>query len=310
MTMFQWMPRYHAWVYLTFIAVCAAHLWLARRQARSPVARNWWFVVLRAAVLGLLLLVLLNPSQVTEAELPPQPSDLVFLVDCSKSMGLDRPVSRLERVKELISQSERRGAADQVRISRFRFGEQLRVAATLDDFRAEDDATHLVSALECLPARFGSQRPAGVVLFSDGRSNEAPDLEKTAAGYRQLGIPIHVFPVGDPSVLGDVAIQGLVVPRNAPRATRLPVQVQVGSHGYDGQRAEIRIRAAGDPPEKSLAVLPITLTGSPQTHEHSRSCLPRMSSDSWSRFRRWPAKQLPRTTRCLSRSGPGKRNSG
>ena len=135
MTMFQWMPKYDVWVYLALAAACVGHFWLARRQARSPVARNGWFVVLRGAVLGILLLVLLNPSQVTETQLPPQPSDLVFLVDCSKSMALDRPVSRLERVKEVIAQSEYRRAADQVRISRFRFGDQMRVAATLEDLR-------------------------------------------------------------------------------------------------------------------------------------------------------------------------------
>jgi len=265
--MFQWMPKYDAWVYLTLIAACAALLWLARRLARSPVARNWWLVVLRAALLGLLLLVLLNPSMVTETRAPPQPSDLVFLVDCSRSMGLDRPVSRLERVKRAISSGARQAAADQVQIRHFRFGDQMRVAATLDDFRAEDDATHLASALERLPARFGGRRPAGVVLFSDGRGSEPPDLEEIAAGYRQLEVPVHVFPVGDPRVLGDVAIQELVVPRNAPQATRLPIRVQLDSHGYDGQRAEIRIRARGDPPEKALAVLPVTLTGNPQTHE-------------------------------------------
>ena len=61
--------------------------------------------------------------------------------------------------------------------------------------------------------------------------------------------------------------RNLSCPATPPRAARLPIRVQLGSYGYDGQRAEIRIRAAGDPPEKSLAVLPITLTGSPQTYE-------------------------------------------
>jgi uncharacterized membrane protein len=266
MNSFQWMPKHDAWVYVAVAAACASLFWLAWRQSRSPVARSWWLVVLRAALLGLLLLVLLNPSKVTETQTPPQPSDLVYLVDCSQSMGLDRPVSRLERVKKAISRSYRQAAADHVHILPFRFGEQMRVAAALDDFRAEDDATHLGSALEGLPARFG-RRPAGVVLFSDGRGSEPPDLEEIAAGYRQLEVPVHVFSVGDASLIGDVAIQELVVPRNAPQATRLPVRVQIDSHGYDGQRAEIRIRAPGDPPEKALAVLPITLTGKPQTHE-------------------------------------------
>ena len=146
-------------VYLACLARgCSAALWLARRWATSPLARNPLLLVLRAIVLSLLILILLNPVRRSEIRLPPQPAEIVFLVDCSKSMGLSRPGNRLEQVKEVLRQCNLPGSS--VRASVFRFGRQLSAVSTLDELAADDDATLLLDALERLPARFG-RRSAG-----------------------------------------------------------------------------------------------------------------------------------------------------
>ena len=80
---------------------CALALWLARRWATSPLARNWLLIVLRAVVLGLLVsLALESDGGQAKSPSPPQPAEMVYLVDCSQSMGLDRPISRLDQVKD------------------------------------------------------------------------------------------------------------------------------------------------------------------------------------------------------------------
>src|SRR5437763_1721129 len=68
-------------------------------------------------------------------------------------------------------------------------------------------------------------------------------------------------------VAGDVVIQDVVAPRDAPPGTRLPVRVVVRSHGYPGQRAEVRIRALADPSRPPLATLPVTLADGQQAHD-------------------------------------------
>ena len=248
--------------------VLAGLVWLARCWATSPVARSWWLVVLRSVILIALVILLLNPQRVTERRSPPRPAQVICLVDCSQSMSLDRPVSRLEQVKQAL-EAARRGlpAAVPVQISTYRFGRQMLPTLVPADLQADDDATLLRESLERLPARFGSERPAAVFVFSDGRTEEPGEFAELAAAYRELGLPIHVYPVGDANVVGDVAIQELVVPRHPPPGVRLPVHVQLGSHGLAGQRAVVRVRPATPPDAKPLAELPITLADGPQTHD-------------------------------------------
>src|SRR5208337_3734301 len=103
--------------------------------------------------------------------------------------------------------------------------------------------------------------------FSDGRSTEPATLDATARAYRELGVPIHVVPVGDERISGDVAVQDIDAPRDAPPGTRVPIRVTLRSRGYDGQRTELRIRSAANPQGDSLATLPVTLSGGEQAHD-------------------------------------------
>ncbi len=109
--------------------------------------------------------------------------------------------------------------------------------------------------------------PFGVFVFSDGRSTEPDSPETTGPAYRALGVPIHVVPVGDARIAGDVAVQDIDAPRDARPGTRVPVRVTLRSRGYAGERTEISIRAADDPKGDPLAVLPITLVDGEQAHE-------------------------------------------
>src|SRR5262249_50285500 len=155
-----------------------------------------------AGVLATLVFILLNLVSVSEARLPPRAPEVVYLADCSRSMALDRPVARLEVVKQAIARSGRLITANPApRVSTYRFGEGLAATTSLAALSPTDDATRLLEALDRLPSHFADGPPAGVVIFSDGRTTET-GFEEIAAGYRRLGVPLHVFPVGD-TVTGD-----------------------------------------------------------------------------------------------------------
>ena len=261
----QWLPPYSLAVYLGLLAGCLLVLWLARRWATSPLARSPVLLVLRAIVLSLLILMLLNPVHRSEIRSPPRPGEIVFLVDCSKSMGLNRPDNRLEQVKQALRQCD--VSRFSVRPSVFSFGRQLSAASSIEELRGDDDATLLLDALQRLPARFGADRPAGVVIFSDGRTTETSGFQEAAESYRKSGMPLHVFPISDRGVMGDVVIQELVVPRFAPAGSRVPVHVQIAGYGFQGRQTEIRIRAAANPWARPLAAIPVTLSGAPETYD-------------------------------------------
>jgi uncharacterized membrane protein len=267
MTPHEWASPYGVAVYIVVGVALVILLLLARRFARSPSARRWSLLVLRAGVLATLVFILLNLVSVSEARLPPHAPEVVYLIDSSRSMALDRPLPRLDVVKRAIAGSGRLvTVSPSPRVSIYRFGEGLTATTNLAEIAPTDDATRLLEALNRLPSHFADGPPAGVVIFSDGRTSETAGFEEIAAGYRRLGVPMHVFPVGD-SVTGDVAIENVIAPREAAVGTTVPIRVVVRSRGYAGQRAEVRIRLQSEPNRPPLATLPITLTDGNQTHE-------------------------------------------
>lgn len=267
MAQHEWASPYSVWVYVGLGLALVVLLLLARRVARSPSARRWPLLVLRAAVLATLVFILLNLVTVSEARLPPRAPEIIYLIDGSRSMALDRSVARLDAAKQAIARSDRLITANpSPRVLLYRFGDRLAAMTNLSEVSPSDDATKLLEALDRLPSHFADRMPVGVVIFSDGRTTQTAGFEEIAAGYRRLGVPLHVYPVGDP-VTGDVAIENLTVPREAAAGTTVPVRVVVRSRGYAGQRAEVRIRLQSEPNRPPLATLPITLRDDSQTHE-------------------------------------------
>src|SRR5262245_42439204 len=215
MTPHEWASPYGVAVYIGLGLALVISLLLARRFARSPSARRWSLLVLRACVLATLVFILLNLVSVSEARLPPHSPEVVYLIDCSRSMALDRPLPRLEVVKRAIAGSGRLvTVSPSPRVSMYRFGEGLKATTNLGEIDPTDAATRRLEAWNRLPSHFADGPRAGVVIFSDGRTSETAGFEEIATGYRRLGVPMHVFPVGDP-VTGDVAIENVIAPREA-----------------------------------------------------------------------------------------------
>jgi hypothetical protein len=243
-------------------------LTLARGLSVSPDARTWLLFVLHAAVLAILVFILIGPSKVLEVQQPGREPSAIFLIDSSRSMSLGTPVSRLDQVRQVIEEANRLLRPDRsLRIESYRFGDKL---VALPDSKvpvAADSETHLASAVEQLPSRFGDGLPIGVVVFSDGRTTEPEALDETARGFLRLGVPIHVVPVGDPRTAGDVALEDLIAPRDPPSGARVPISVVVRSQGYADRRAEIHIRSRDKTAREPIAVLPIILSDGKQAHQ-------------------------------------------
>ena len=93
-----------------------------------------------------------------------------------------------------------------------------------------------LGGLEQLPQRFSREPPRGVIVFSDGAVDDAERLAEIAAGYRRMNVPIHVYPVGGTQLVGDVAIDELVVPPRADAGAKVPLRGAVRGSGYEGER--------------------------------------------------------------------------
>ena len=56
-----------------------------------------------------------------------------------------------------------------------------------------------------------------------------------------MKVPVHVLPVGDEHVGGDVAIVSVVAPNQVRKFSKVAAQVFVRSYGYKGKRSELKI---------------------------------------------------------------------
>lgn len=267
--MLEWSSPYPAWVYLLLGAGTLALIGVARLTAISDRLRRWWLFLPRLAVMTLLLVMLLNPVERREHRLPDQAAQVQFLVDASRSMGLEQPQSRSLQVQQAIQlvDSQLRQKPNHARIQLFRFGQQLSSAADLSQLQPKDDVTRLAEALEQLPSRFSRELPRGVVVFSDGVIDDAERLDEVAGIFQSIHVPIHVYPIGGTSIRGDVAIDEMVVPPRGDAGVKAPVRGVVRGTGYDGERIVLQVRSAGRPQLPPLATLPITLSEKPQPFE-------------------------------------------
>jgi len=255
--------------YLVLAVGLAGLLVLAFRFAASKSARSHALLALRAAALGVLVLILLNPTRVEHIQHTGPPPLALFLIDESRSMSLESPISRSQAARQMIRRAEGLvPALGRPAIQKYGFGRDLFALSEPEQGRrAEADETRLGWALEQLPARFGDTMPFAVFVFSDGRSTEPEVQGATARAYRALGVPIHVVPLGDERISGDIAVQDIDAPREARPGTRVPVRVTLRSRGYDGKRTELRIRQDSGSKGDVLATLPVTLADGEQAHD-------------------------------------------
>ena len=288
----EWATPYSLGVLLAVAVAALAGFALLRWASGRPIApaRRFGLLVLRLAILAILALIMVNPVRVDTApgivELP----KLFYLLDTSQSMAIGKDMTRWQEVVRIVGDAGgARGSHDAAHVSMFRFGSRL---AALDaDFgrpaeaepavrstagaaqaaeppRASvpppaptDSDTLLGASLEGLTDRFGQTPPQAVVVFSDGRARDADRTDKIARAYGVMKVPVHVVPMGDEHVGGDVAIVSVVAPNQVRKFSKVVAQVFVRSYGYKNKRSELKIvtGASEGKSETILARIPVVL---------------------------------------------------
>ncbi len=144
-------------------------------------------------------------------------------------------------------------------------GEGDELAASLRRIGATGKTTRLGAAIDDVVGRYSGQPIAGVVVLTDGASNEGLEPLEVARKMKDRAIPI--FPVGigipDPP---DVRLEGLVVQDTVFAKDRVPLRFRITSKGFTNRKVDIVVTVNGKeiPPRRE-----VTLTGEPQFEEMS-----------------------------------------
>ncbi|MBN1419235.1 MAG: VWA domain-containing protein [Planctomycetes bacterium] len=250
------------------------------RERSLSVPRRITLGILRALLLGLVVLILFEPVAGVERILE-LPRTVLVLLDASESMGIrdersptGAPAARIERAKEILTAPgrgilERLGEGTAILLHTF--GDRLHPIAEADPDAArillrgiEPDlpATHLGSAIEEAAARTTGRSIAGVILLTDGASNGGIEPIEAARRLRDRGIPILPIGLGlaDPP---DVRIDALIVQGTVFAKDRVPVRIRVSSRGYTGKEGALRLSLDG----VEVASKTVAFAGGGEFHE-------------------------------------------
>lgn len=219
-------------------AAAAAAVLLRRKQVQPGWAA--FFTALRVVIIGVFLLIALQPIVSTvrrEAQRP----ELLVLVDTSRSM-----TGRLDAGLTACRSGALGDALhERYRVGWFGFDATARplIEANLASIQPAGATTHLAAAIESAweQASAVGQRPTRVLLVSDGRDRGGAD---PAAVARRLGLPIDVLPASGGAAGGD----------------RVELaDVQGARRVLLGSETHFRVTVRAEPPAAAERTLRITL---------------------------------------------------
>ena len=101
--------------------------------------------------------------------------------------------------------------------------------------------TQLRTALEQALQRAAARPVSGIVVLSDGRTEEPPDqsfLRRLAADR----VPVFTVPLGSPEAIGDVAVRRVEAPRRAFVRDKVPVEIELGEAWGAGEPQALTVR--------------------------------------------------------------------
>lgn len=174
--------------------------WRSAVSAASPL--RWGLTGLRAAALGLLALIALNPGRwvVPDQE---RDSEWVILLDRSASMAVDANSGESRWKAALrIAQSARERDVRPERVRVYPFAERLEEGRDRPTDRAglspDGASTDIRRALNDVLDTYDRSRREldGILLLSDGRQIRGPEGPDPALRARSIGAPIFVVPLG------------------------------------------------------------------------------------------------------------------
>ncbi|HXX69427.1 MAG TPA: hypothetical protein VEK07_19745 [Polyangiaceae bacterium] len=184
----------------------------------------------------MVLAAVLRPARISASE-SVVGARIVVLADESRSMALAADDGRpRSAVRDDVVARLRRGSGREARLQVLGFGvgapTPLLVAQGNDVTTTRAPHSDLAAALRSLSVS-AEERPAAIVVVSDGRLDDPPDgASKTALRGldEQLRVPIHTVAVAQ-AAPADASVRGVTASGAAVAHVPLPVRVEVGCSG-------------------------------------------------------------------------------
>jgi uncharacterized membrane protein len=205
---------------------------------------------MRALILALLLLALLDPALLVASAVP-QPNVVGVLVDDSRSMQVadvdGRP--RADVVRSLLDGPDgtlARALAEKFIVRVFRTSGDGGHITDIGDLAFDGASTRLAPALEGTRQQLAGVPLAGLVLVSDGADNgSAGTLDETLRSLRARGVRVSTVGVGRERFAKDIEVSRVDAPRTVLQGAALIVNVDVTQRGFGGRTVPLVVEDSG-----------------------------------------------------------------
>jgi uncharacterized membrane protein len=229
------------WGYGLAFAVALAFAWLAYARVAVPLSRaqRALLTTLRAATMVLIVIFLLRPVQLVEAE-GAGDSVVAILVDVSRSMRLvDGGGTRIDRARDIAGNLQAQLSAH-FQTELLSFGETL-ARTELAQLGADARRSDLSSGLTALTDRYRGRRLAGVVVISDGGDTSSEEAGST------LGVPVFAVGIGSAFALRDREVVNFTAGEPLLAESSVDLSVSLTSTGFGTTPIELRLSENGRP---------------------------------------------------------------
>lgn len=195
-------------------------------------------IVLRVLVLGILVLLLINPYVRHRSSVVEQPM-VVLGHDNSASivLGSDSTFFKTDYRARLDAFREALGKDFQVH--EYLFGQEVRDYDALD---FADQLTDLSSLMRSVERRYYKRNVGAVLLFTDGVYNRGLDPTLLT---EKMAFPIHTVVLGDTLTHPDLAVKDVHYNKKVSLGATFPLRVTVGAVDCSGQKAVLTVTVDG-----------------------------------------------------------------
>lgn len=204
--------------------------------------------LLRAAILLLLLLCLMQPVLRVETAVPQQ-NFVGVLLDDSRSMRIADVTDgeRRHLVTRLVAPESplRQRLEDRFKLRFFGFAGTVSRASGAEVLDFAGARTDLAAALRAARQELSSVPLSALVLITDGADNAGAPISDEIASLTAAGLPVYTIGVGAEEFSRDLEIVRVDAPRTALRGSTVGAEIVIRQRGYDGERVRLLVEDEG-----------------------------------------------------------------
>lgn len=195
-------------------------------------------IVLRVLILGILVLLLINPYVRHHSSVVEQPV-VILAHDNSASLVLGKDSMFYQGEYQERCDAFREELSNDFQVHEYLFGQEVR---EFDNLGFTDQLTNVSALLKSVERRYYKRNVGAMLLFTDGIYNRGLDPLLLA---EKAAFPIHTVVLGDTLSIPDLALKDIHYNKKVSLGATFPLRVETGAVDCAGKKAVLTVAVDG-----------------------------------------------------------------